>query len=301
MNKTAKIDFFTVEIADSKDLETILRDLHQTPVESRKRNIEIDDDWIRLARGKLSDDGYLGDIMRISMAPAGFRADLTGRITAVDMGQEEGFAECAAFYFDFNHNILVLQRNSRAVTSGQLSRYFKRVANLDGEVEIKPVIRPTDIMKVKVLPVIRKIHISSSVVDAMTTMENIDANTRQLILNAAQAESPGIEIVMKASREKGASLNQAVAHEAIESWLKIQADLSDEENDVVKKIVVTGKDESGTTAEFDLLRDRMFTVMNYQLVPDDAALWKTRSDHIQQAWELNHAQIERLLATNEIE
>ena len=295
MHKTSKIDFFTVETGSSSDLEIILKNLHALPADSGKRNEEINDDWIRLARGKPGEDGYLGDMMRISMAPAGFRANLAGEIVPVNLSKDEGMAECSAFYYDYATSILVLQRNSKAVTSSQLSRYFKRVADVDGEVEIKPILRPTDIMKVKALPVIRKIHIASTIVDVMTTMNNIDENTRQTILSAAQAESPGLEMIMKSAREKGATLNQAVATEVIESWLKIHDSLSDDENEIVKKIVVTGKDESGATAEFDLLKDRMFTVMNYQWVPDDAELWKSRSDQIQQAWDLNKANLIRTI------
>ena len=67
MQKSAKIDFFTVEIADSTDLEIILKNLHALPADSEKRNEEMNDDWVRLIRGKMSEDGYLGDIMRISM------------------------------------------------------------------------------------------------------------------------------------------------------------------------------------------------------------------------------------------
>lgn len=287
MHKSAKIDFFVVDIVDSTDFKTILRNLHGKPSSSEKRNVEINDDWIRLARGKLSDDGYLGDFMRISMAPAGFRANLAGEVTAVDLNKDEGMAECSAFYYDFEHSILVMQRNSRAVTSGQLATYIKRVADVDGEVTVRPILRQTDLMKAKVLPVLRKIHISASIVDVMTTMHDLDDNTKQLIRNAAQAESPAIEIVMKSAREKGATLNQAIAIETIESWLRIHTTLSDEENEIVNKILVTGKDEAGTTVEFDLLKDRMFTMMNYQWVPDDHELWKTRSDHIQKAWDLH--------------
>ena len=296
MRKTTKIDFFSVDIASSSDLEIILKNLHALPPDSGKRNEEINDDWIRLARGKLSGDGYLGDMMRISMAPAGFRANLAGKIVPVNLNKDEGMAECSAFYYDFESSILVLQRNSKAVTSSQLSRYFQRIADVDGEVEIEPISRPTDIMKMKSLPVIRKIHVVSAVVDAMTTMEDIDANTRQIILTAAQAESPAIEFVMKSARKKGATLNQAVAAETVESWLKIHEYLSDDEDEVVKKIVVTGKSETGTTTEFDLLKDRMFTLMSYEWVPDDAELWKTRSDKIQQAWDLNKADLRRTLA-----
>lgn len=299
MLKTSKIDFFTVEIASSGDLEIILKNLNALPSDSGKRNEEINDDWIRLARGILSDDGYLGDMMRISMAPAGFRANLSGEIVPVNLNKDEGLAECSAFYYDFGSSLLVLQRNSKAVTASQLSRYFKRVGDVDGEVEIKPVLRPTDIMKVKTLAAIRKIHISSAIIDAMTTLDNIDSSTRQVILSAAQAESPGIELIMKSAPEKGGTLNQAVAAEKIESWLKIHEYLSDEENEVVKKILVTGKDESGATAEFDLLKDRIFTVMNYQWVPDDGELWQTRRDQIRQAWDLNKASLLRTLKNAE--
>ena len=295
MHKSAKIDFFTVEISDSTDLETILKKLHSLPADSEKRNEELNDDWLRLARGKLSEDGYLGDIMRISMAPAGFRGNLAGDITAVNLNKDEGMADFSAFYYDFESAILVLQRNGKGVSASQLSRYFKRIADVDGEVEIKPVLRPTDLMKVKVLPVIRKIHISSSIVDLMTTMENLDERTKQTILAAAQAESPAIEIILKSEREKGATLNQAIAIETLESWLRIHDELSDEENEIVKKIVITGKDESGATAEFDMLKDRMFTVMNYQWVPDHSELWNTRSGEIQKAWDLNKANLKRTI------
>ncbi len=51
----------------------------------------------------------------------------------------------------------------------------------------------------------------------MKTMKDIDANTRQLILTAAQAESQAIEFVLKSARAKGATLNQAIAAETVES------------------------------------------------------------------------------------
>ncbi len=299
MHKSAKIDFFTVDIADSTDLETIIKKLHALPADSEKRNEELNDDWLRLARGKVSEAGYLGDMMRISMAPAGFRANLAGNITAVNLSKDEGMAECSAFYYDFESSVLVLQRNGKGVSASQLSRYFKRVADVDGEVEIKPVLRPTDIMKVKVLPVIRKIHIASSVVDMMTTMENLDERTKHTIQAAAQSESPAIEIILKSAREKDATLNQAIAIETIESWLRIHDELSDEENEIVKKVLVSGKDDSGATTEFDMLKDRMFTVMNYQWVPDDNELWQTRAGHIQKAWDLNKSNLKHVMRKQE--
>ena len=294
MQKTAKVDFYYVEM-ESRGLETILRDLHSTPADSSKRNVEMNDDWIRLARGRITDQGYLGDLMRISMAPAGFRADLAGKVTAIDLSKDEGVAECSAFYFDFETGILTLQRNSRGASWRQLGNYFKRVADLDTDIGIKPLLRPTQMGKVKVLPLLRKVHISSAVVDFMSNLENIDEGSLQLIRQAARAESPAIELVLKAGREKKATLNHAVVHEIIESWLRIHSDFGDEENQIVKKIVVTGKDETGATVEFDLLKDRLFTTMRFEWLPDDAALWKTRGDEIFRAWELNKAQLKPLL------
>ncbi len=299
IHKTAKIDFFRIENADAIGLDSLLRKLHQLPPDSQKRNIEINDDWVRLARGEWSDDGYLGDLMRISMAPAGFRATLSGKITAVNLDQDEGMADCSAFYLDFETRLLALQRNAKGVSARQLASYLKQVADFDGEVEITPVLHPTDLMKVSVLPVIRKVHIVANLVDVMPTLENIDENTLRLIQNAAQAESGGIEIVMKSPREKGATLNQAVVLETLESWLRIHRDFSDEENEIVKKIVVSGKDEAGVTVEFDLLKDRIYTVMSYQWVPNDHELWKSRSKHVQTAWDLHKGQLKQLLPAGE--
>lgn len=294
MQKTAKVDFYSVDV-ESTGLETILRELHATAADSSKRNVESNDDWIRLARGRLTDQGYLGDLMRISMAPAGFRADLSGKVTPIDLSKDEGVAECSAFYFDFESGILSLQRNSRAASWRQFGNYFKRVADLDTDVLVQPLLRPIEMGKVKILPLLRKVHISSAVVDVMATLENIDEGSLQLIRQAARAESSAIEWVLKAGREKEATLNHAVVHEVIESWLRIHADFGDEENEIVKKIVVTGKDETGATVEFDLLKDKFFTTMRFEWVPDDAALWKVRGDEIQRAWELNKTRLRQLL------
>lgn len=294
MQKTAKVDFYSVDV-ESTGLETILRELHATAADSAKRNVESNDDWIRLARGRLTDQGYLGDLMRISMAPAGFRADLSGKVTPIDLSKDEGVAECSAFYFDFESGILSLQRNSRAASWRQFGNYFKRVADLDTDVQVQPLLRPIEMGKVKILPLLRKVHISSAVVDVMATLENIDEGSLQLIRQAARAESSAIEWVLKAGREKEATLNHAVVHEVIESWLRIHADFGDEENEIVKKIVVTGKDETGATVEFDLLKDKFFTTMRFEWVPDDAALWKVRGDEIQRAWELNKTRLRQLL------
>lgn len=294
MQKTAKVDFYSVDV-ESTGLETILRELHATAADSAKRNVESNDDWIRLARGRLTDQGYLGDLMRISMAPAGFRADLSGKVTPIDLSKDEGVAECSAFYFDFESGILSLQRNSRAASWRQFGNYFKRVADLDTDVLVQPLLRPIEMGKVKILPLLRKVHISSAVVDVMATLENIDEGSLQLIRQAARAESSAIEWVLKAGREKEATLNHAVVHEVIESWLRIHADFGDEENEIVKKIVVTGKDETGATVEFDLLKDKFFTTMRFEWVPDDAALWKVRGDEIQRAWELNKTRLRQLL------
>jgi hypothetical protein len=54
MQKTAKVDFYTVEM-ESTGLETILRDLHGTPADSSRRSVEMNDDWIRLARGRITE------------------------------------------------------------------------------------------------------------------------------------------------------------------------------------------------------------------------------------------------------
>ncbi len=298
MHKTAKIDFFRVEMADASaaDVESLLRKVHQMPPDSQKRNVEINDDWVRLARGTLTDAGYLGDLMRISMAPAGFRANLAGEITPVNLNKDEGMADCSAFYFDFESSLLALQRNSKGVSSRAFAGYLKQIGDLDTDVEIRPVLHPTDLMKVKVLPVIRKLHIVSSLIDVMPTLEKLDDNTKRLIQHAAQAEAGGVELVMKSPREKGASLNQALVLEMLESWLSIHRDFSDEENEIVKKIVVSGKDENGTTVEFDLLKDRIYSVMSYQWVPDDRELWKTRSVHVQTAWDLHKARLKSTLS-----
>lgn len=296
MRKTAKIDFFTVGVPESTEFETLLRNLHGKPADSQKRNVEINDDYLRLARGNLTDNGYLGDFMRISMAPAGFRATLDGRITPFNLSQDEGVAESAAFYFDFATRILVLQRNAKAATIKQVATFIHVLANSEEEVIMEPILRPTDLDRVKSMDQIRKIHISAAIIDIMPTLDDLDANTKNLIANAAQSESPAIEIILKSGREKDATMNQAVALETLGSWLKIQNDFADDENEIVRKIMVTGKEDGGTPVEFDLLKDKMTAAMHYDWVPDHEAMWKARSEQVQKTWDLNHKSLESFIA-----
>ena len=53
---------------------------------------------------------------------------------------------------------------------------------------------------------------------------------------------------------------------------------------------------AGSAVEFDLLKDRMFTMMRFEWIPDDNALWNKRADEIQRAWELNKVNLKRHIA-----
>jgi hypothetical protein len=296
MRKSTKIDFFSFSL-DGPDLEPILRRLHSLPINSPKRTTQPTDDWVRLARGKLKEGGvgYFGDMMRISMSPPGFRANPEGQIAPIVFNIDEGVAECSAFYYDFESRILVLQRNSRAVSITQFAHFIKEVEELSDELEFRPVLRPTSLSKVMTLNQIRKIHISANVIEVMPTIEDIDANTKNVILNAMQTESSSIELILKAGREKEATLNRAVVMETLESWLKIHGNYSDDENEIVRKIEVCGVDETGDRIEFDMLKDKIFTRMDFEWVPNDEALWENRLQKIQQGWDLNHVNLKRNL------
>lgn len=296
MRKSTKIDFFHVG-PDSPDIEPLLKKLHGLPNDSSKRTTQPTDDWVRLARGQLKEGGvgYFGDMMRISMTPPGFRANLEGKVRAIIFNADEGIAECSAFYYDFQTRILALQRNSKAVSVGQMAHFLKEVGEYDLDVEISPILRPCDVGKVKALTQIRKIHISANLIDVMPTIDDIDGNTKSVIQNSMIAESSSVEVVLKAGREKDASLNHTAVIETIESWLKIHDNFSDDENEIVRKIEVFGQDETGERIEFDLLKDKVYSRMDYEWVPDDNELWENRLKRIQQAWDLNHANLERNL------
>ena len=294
MRKSTKIDFYAIP-PDAPDIEPLLRKLHGLPNDSSKRCTQPTDDWVRLVRGQLKEGGvgYFGDMMRISMAPPGFRGNLDGDIIPIVFDSDEGFAECSAFYYDFESRILVLQRNSKAVSANQFSHFLKTVGDFQEDLAFEPILRPTDLGKVRTFSQIRKIHISANIIDVMPTIDDIDPNTKSVIQNSMIAESPGIELILKSGREKDATLNQTVAIETLESWLKIHENFSDAENEIVKKIEVCGQDDTGDRLEFDMLKDRMYTQMDYEWVPDDEKLWETRLQKIQQAWDLNHANLER--------
>lgn len=303
MRKSTKIDFFALS-PDGPDIEPLLKKLHGLPQDSSKRTTQPTDDWLRLARGQLKEGGggYFGDIMRISMSPPGFRANLDGDIKAIVFNADEGIADSSAFYYDFESRILVLQRNSKAVSFKQFAQYLKDVGEYDLDVEIEPILRPTDMGKVLTLDQIRKIHISANIIDVMPTLDDIDANTKSIIKSSMITDSPQIEIVMKSGREKDATLNQTVVVETLESWLKIHENFSDDENEIVKKMEITGSDETGERIEFDMLKDKLFTRMDFEWVPDVDELWENRLKQIQQAWDLNHANLKmHMEAFEEIE
>ena len=300
MRKSTKIDFHVIS-PESPDIEFVLRKLDGLPINSPKRTTQPTDDWVRLVRGTFAPDeaGYHGDMMRISMAPPGFRAKIDGEIEAINFDADEGLAECSAFYYDFESRILVLQRNAKAVSVGQFTHYMQEVGDFQQDIDISPVLRPTDMGKVTTLTQIRKIHISANIVDVLPTLDDVDSATQSVIQNSVLAESPGFELVLKAGREKDASLNQAVVIETLESWLKIHENFADEDNEIVKKIEVCGTDDTGDRVEFDMLKDKMYHRAEYEWLPDDEQLWQNRHQKIQQAWDLNHKTIKKTLAAAE--
>lgn len=252
MSKTLNIDFFKVVIPLDMNLTfgEVLQKVITLPAEQRFKEVRLHHLSVHEANFGWQQT-WEGEIVRIRMDNIPTKADLAGKIEDFKLADDEGIGEQSAFIYHPDTNIMLLQSNKHGVSPGNFAQYFELMIGSNASIYIDPVIQLDALQRLENMNKVKNFDISIAALEDMSIFDNSGLEEFAKLTTVYQA--PSINIELKVSRKKNSSLPVEKVRNAAKSLLRI----SNQNQNQVKKIRISGSSDEDDSLFVDLLKDRM--------------------------------------------
>jgi hypothetical protein len=142
-------DLYKAEPVAGKTFADAFTEISAIPVASRKTEVQGRPYRMSHLAYDKKRKLWTGDIVRVRMQNLPGIADLESEdIRDIELDDNEGISECAAFLFSEPDNILFLQRSRMAVGSHLVSPLFRKLSGVDSAWSLDPVPRPDALQRI---------------------------------------------------------------------------------------------------------------------------------------------------------
>lgn len=296
MARRIKVDFYRVSVPDgSPPMEALIRNVQALPEDSDDRVVSIRERPLRLQHAGMSLQRMEGELMRIDMDEIPRKGKRTGEAQEIDLEDDEGIAEDTAFLFWPQRDILLLERNRRAVTGNAFARYFEKTNNLAGPIILEPVIRAHGLRQLNNTRVARKILIKIAPLDNPEVFRESDTSTKQLATLARRFGSPHMTMELSMGHSKGF---------LAEGWKGLIRDLRavwSQDSTSIEKLVINGRTDDDEKTVFDLLKYRMEYIEEAEPYAGRRVSYSDRKDVLRRALEMERQNLLQQFAGRQVE
>ncbi len=282
-----KIDFYQVYFPDAYPgtFQGLMTELSARP--AQERTVPVPGGWIhfyslRQARSKLS--GIITRTKADEIPPA---ANQLGALEDLRLDDNQGLAGLTHFYYHPSNSVLLMQRKANGVRAPSFENYLMRTTEVN--VELRPIIQPETMRRLRRLRTIRKIDIKLANPQA-TVHFKAGRSIESIIHLMNDYEAPIAEVVLTMGYQRG-TLNTTRVVRLIQQLFRLH-----EHGGEVHKIIARGKEhEEERAVVLDLLQDKMVEMAE---VPVGENRWL--SDRgceraLEEAFERRRKDIEELL------
>lgn len=277
------IDFYTVEMPKGAPTfeSVILKDAASPDDESRNDN--IGGYPIRLQEAHSGAGIIEGDMLKIQMSDLPPKAKTNGKVSNLNLADDEGIGGETAFLYHPNTKVIVLQRNRGGVTAKRTVEYFTRKAALDSPITFRPIIQGDALKRLISMKETKKMRIYFANVSNPEFFRNHGKGLSEMIDVLEYFGAPKGVVEVSMGHEKGTLLGQRIVALG-RSVLSLVGLGSDGANDV-DKMEVTGVLDDDSRDVFDLLAYRMVELVTAEENKARRSNYKRRRPEIRQAFE----------------
>ncbi len=287
-----RVDFYEVETADAEDFWHILQVANRLPKRGKRRNVEINGRTARLTIGKEFRTSFSGDIIRIRMDNLPRKATLNGDVDDLPLAADEGLGEETAFRYSAAYHILALQRNRFGVGPSAFATYFERLLDMDGTIQIKPILALDAETRLERMRDIRKFRLSVSGKSTIEHLETLLPNeTGKRVLQLAR-ELNAVNMILELSA--GRSLMGLT--DRIKEFARC---LRGGGGSGARHIQLTGLLDNDVRETIDLVADFLGYEENVEVVDRRKLSFSLRSGVVQNAWHHAYPEIRSRYGNNE--
>jgi len=293
MPKTIKIDFFKVAMPEDAEeaFEALLNRIADMPIAEDVRTQRLSSDPVRLQelhhRG-----GYLeGDMVRTRMdnLPAKSNID-TGELAPLDLEEDEGLGEEAAFLYDPQTACLVMQRNRFSVSATAFATYCSDIGEYQTAIILEPIISGDVIARLHEFDRVRRLRIKVAGLAGGEVLRNTPYSLAHIAAFANDYASPTVNIEVSMGHQGGSLMRQRV-NEVVE-WLRQRAGGSELE---VQQIKVAGSAPGEGTEVLDLLESRIIEERRVDVNEQRIVPYSNRREAVRAAWGEQRQRIQLIL------
>ena len=249
-----KIDFYEVIMPeDSKTFHDCIEETRKKKDDAR-RNVEHGDSFFRLDEAVLSEKNgniWQGDMTRIRMSGLPSKASTNGAKADLGLKDDEGIGEDTCFLFCPEINILAIQRNRFGMSSARYAHYFESICNIDGMIELVPVIGGSSLTRLQKIKEVRSVEVRFAGTDNPEVFDTKFESAHSVMSMMKHFKSPTATIQFSMGRQPG-KLSPSTIMKFIQSAFNVA-----DNNGAIDKVVVTGRNNEGDRDVLDMLRYRL--------------------------------------------
>jgi len=236
-----------------------------------------------------------GEVAKIRMTGIPEKMRLNGDVDQIDLEDDQGLGEVAAFVYVPDIEILVYQKNRDAVSASAFSLYLQELGELESEVEFDFILEAEALQRLAEMDIIRRFELQIAAPNNSEIFRDLDLapNTLAGLMGTSPSVKASFVFSMGHQRE-GSILNEEVSR--ICRRLYDRAFHNENRNEKIK-LLVSGREEFGAETEvIDLFSDRMIESIDVDLgeqrvIPHNALTraareaWRNRSVELREMFQ----------------
>ena len=281
-SKILNADFFKLEITTGEHFEEAVSSIAAKGIK-KDTTVEVKDDFFtRLeSSGSWGEECVEGQIVRLRMNTLPDKAGFDEPIQSIGFSEEEGVGESAAFIFQRNSNVLLLERNRNAVTTFTFASFFKQLGKIPGEINLHPILQHGVYQKVFNARVLRKLIVQIAGPDNIgTAVAEMEPSVNEM-LKARQSLKAPIAVFTYSvgqQRKKGLDLQRALG--TIQDFLTLRKGLETQ----VEKLIVHGSVGPHDDFAVDLLESRLTGKDTVETTIERRIPYERKRDALRRIW-----------------
>lgn len=292
-SKTLNAQFFKLEITTGEKFQDIVSVVAEKGIK-KETTIEVKDDFFtRLEQtGLWGDDCIEGQIVRLRMNSLPDKAGFDEPLQAIGFSDEEGVGESAAFIFQKNSSVLLLERNRNAVTTFTFAQFFKQLGKFPGEMNLDAVLQHDVYEKVFNAKVVRKLEVR------LAGPENIGAAVAEMepsvheMLKARRAlKAPIAEFTYSVGRQRKVALDLKHVLGTVRDFLALH---KGKEKTQVEKLVVHGSSGPHDDFAIDLLEHQLTGADTVETTKERRIPYERKRDALRRIWARNKEELDKM-------
>ena len=291
-SKALNADFYKLEVTTGEHFEEVVSSIAAKGIK-KETTVEAKDDFFTRLEysGPWGQECVEGHIVRLRMNSLPDKAGFDEPIQSIGFTEEEGVGESAAFIFQKNSNVLLLERNRNAVTTFTFAKFFKQLGDVPGEINLYPILQHDAYEKVLNAKVLRKLIVQLAGPDNIgATVAEMEPSVYEMLKARQSLRAPIAEFTYSVGQQRKEGLDLQRTLGTIKDFLLLR----EGQEAQVEKLIVNGS--SGPHSDFavDLLESRLRGKDTVETTIERRIPYERKRDALRRIWAQNKDEINKL-------